>query len=60
MKKGLTVDDVYSIIIKHSVYHTDCLLDAHIQNNEEDMLCHSSALATLKMLKMEMDGEKEW
>ena len=58
--KAKTVEDVNEIISKHMDIHKGYLMVAVLTDNDEDKMEHSSALATLKMLKMEMDGEKEW
>lgn len=58
--KAKTVEDVNEIISKHMDIHKGYLMVASLTDNDEDKMQHSSALATLKMLKMEMDGEKEW
>ena len=58
--KAKTIEDVNEIISKHMDIHKGYLMVASLTDNDEDKMQHSSALATLKMLKMEMDGEKEW
>ena len=58
--KAKTIEDVLSIIDKHFKIHEKHLMMATLMDNEEDRLEHSSALATLTMLKMEIKGEKKW
>ena len=55
-----TIEDVLSIIDKHFRIHERWLMRESLMDNEKGRLEHSSALATLTMLKMEIKGEKKW
>ena len=52
--------EIMEIIEKHRKYHKKYLMIAQLTGDEEDKIMHTSALATLKMLEMEIKGEKIW
>ena len=58
--KAKSVEDVLGIIVRHMAYHSDFFVEAMTDGNVEDQVSHGSALAALKMLKMEIEGEQKW
>lgn len=58
--KAETIEDVLSIIDKHYKIHEKGLMRATLKDDKKDRLEHSSAMATLTMLTMEIKGVKKW
>ena len=50
--KRYWIDDINKVIDKHIKYHQEAL--------EEEMESHASAIASLLMLKSELNGEVEY
>ena len=55
-----SVDDVLNILEKHIAYHSDFFREAIADGDAEDQISYASALAALKMLKIEIVGMKKW